>query len=161
MKPLLCLLLIACVTPLRAEDKPDVTKEGKLTATLKVKDVQGGFAGFTGTLWTLEPSGKWTMSEVFNERLTEKARGELTKAQLTALVRELDRFDLDGLTSKQVGKREANPHVVTINHGKKTHTLTFGTGESLPKYDPDKPRATVEGRFSGIVEAVQKALKEK
>jgi hypothetical protein len=145
-----CLVLLVLGVPAGADDTKAALKE-----TLTVKDVQGGFAGFTGKQWTVEPSGKWKVYEVFNERLTEKAGGELKKEQLTELARELEKYRLADLSSK--GKETTNPHVITISQGKKSVRLTLPPGDSLPKPDA----GSVEGRFSGVASAVQKLLREK
>jgi hypothetical protein len=155
MKTLLsCLTLTLLATAAGAD-------ETKLTATLTIKDVQGGFAGFTGKQWTIEPSGKWTMSDVFNQKLTEKARGELSAEKLAELVKELERYGLGDLPAKKPARSMANPHVVTITLGKRDASLELNAGEALPKPDPDKPKGNVENRYAGIVAAVQKALREK
>lgn len=133
----------------------DDPKPAALKETLKVKNVQGGFAGFTGKQWTIEPSGKWTAFEVFNERLTEKAKGELKPEQLASLAKDLEKYKLTALASK--GKETTNPHVITISHGKKSTTLILPPGDGLPKPDP----TSVEGRYSGIVHAVRALLREK
>src|SRR5262249_5889166 len=149
---LCCLILLVLTTSARADD---ATKEGQLTETLTVKDVQGGFAGFTGTFWTVEPSGKWTSGRVFNQRLGVKPKGGLTKEQLATLGKELARFQLRVLPTK--GKPMTNPHVVSIKYGKREATLTIGAGEPLPKAEAD----SVEGRYSGVVNALKSLLKEK
>ena len=43
-----------------------LTKEGKLSVTLSLKDAQGGFAGFTGLIWTVHPDGSWE-SDTFHQ----------------------------------------------------------------------------------------------
>ncbi|MCI0460043.1 MAG: hypothetical protein L0Z62_24085 [Gemmataceae bacterium] len=135
-----------------------LTKDGQLRQALEVRDVQGGFAGFTGRQWTIEPSGKWTVHRVLNKPVEEEGKGELSKEQLAALAAELARYGLKDLPTKKLGRPMANPHEVTIKFGKQTARLTLGAGQPLPKIDPNKPRATVEGRYSGIVQAVQKLL---
>src|SRR5262245_48111540 len=64
----------------RADDKPEdfLTKDGTLKEALQVKDVQGGFAGFTGKAWTVQPGGEWTISKVMNEKMEVEQKGTLT-----------------------------------------------------------------------------------
>jgi hypothetical protein len=155
----LSLLAVAALSAAAGEQAADyLTKDGKLRQKLEVRDVQGGFAGFTGKQWTVEPDGKWTVHRVLNKPVELEGKGELTKEQLAALTAELARYGLKGLPGKKVGRPMANPHVVTITYGKQASTLTLGAGQMLPKVDPDKPRATVEGRYAGIVRAVSKLL---
>ena len=104
---------------LSAADKADdYLKDGKLKQTLEVNDVQGGFAGFTGKQWVVEPSGEWRISSVFNKRLTVEKKGTLTKEQMASLAKDLAKYNLSGLAGKTEGKVMVNPHVVTIKFGK-------------------------------------------
>jgi hypothetical protein len=151
VKPLsTCFALLLFAVVLRADDTKPALKE-----TLRIKDVQGGFAGFTGTQWTIEPSGEWTIATVFNRQLTEKAKGKLSAQQLAELGRELEKYKVEGLTSS--GKPTTNPHEVTVLLGKKTATLILKPGERLPKADAD----SVEGRYAGIAQYVKQLLEKK
>jgi hypothetical protein len=153
-----CFLFLAGVAPAFAQGKASdyLAKDGKLTGTLEVRDVQGGFAGFTGRAWRIEPSGKWTISGVMNETLEAQAKGNLSKEQLAALARDLARYDLKALPSKGPKRPMANPHVVTVKFGGKERTLTLNAGEELPG-----PGRGVEGRYAGIVRAVQGVTMER
>jgi hypothetical protein len=157
---LLCgVLLTVLATAARAEDKADdfLTKDGMLKEALMIKDVQGGFAGFTGKAWTIQPNGEWTLANVFNEKLTVDQKGTLTKEQLATLAEELAKYNLSSLETKSEGKAMANPHNVLIKWGKREVTLTLGAGEALPK--PDK--SAVPGRYAGIAAAVADLCKAK
>src|SRR5438105_3868867 len=85
MKPLRLLLgaglVCLCVLPVGAgtSAKDYLTDEGKLKETLEIRDVQGGFAGFTGTAWKVEPDGQWGQYAVFQQKLTLKDKGQLSK----------------------------------------------------------------------------------
>jgi len=148
------LALVLIVAPCRGDSEPkDYLGDGKLKEPLEIRDVQGGFAGFTGKMWRIEPDGKWTMGSVFQQKVKEEAKGQLSAKQLEALAKDLARFDLSGL--KDQGKAKVNPHVVTIKWGKREATLTVGAGEKLPAADAK----TIEGRFSGIVDSVQQSAK--
>ncbi len=138
-----------------------LTKDGKLAQTLEVSDLQGGFAGFTGRQWAVEPSGQWTVARVFNKKVEVEQKGTLTKEELTELAKQLATYELAKLESKTDGKPMANPHVITIKWGKRESTLTLAAGSAIPVPDPKKPTATVESRYGGIVKAVQELLKEK
>ena len=52
-------LLFACNIQAALPRDKFLTKEGKLTATLTLKDAQGGFVGITGLVWTVRPDGSW------------------------------------------------------------------------------------------------------
>jgi hypothetical protein len=155
------LLATAALSAWAGEPGEYLTKDGRLTQRLEVRDVQGGFAGFTGRQWTVEPSGKWTVHRVRNKPVEVEASGELSKDQLAALAKELARYGLRDLPTQKLKRPMANPHVVTVKFGKHTATLELNAGESLPAVDAEKPRATVGGRYAGLVNAVTKLLPAK
>jgi hypothetical protein len=143
---LFAVLLGLLTGPAAAGDGKDgyLTKDGQLKATLTVTNVQGGFAGFTGTRLKVEPDGKWTLARVFQKKDKTLKSGKFNEGQLKQLAAVLAKYDLDGL--KDEGKASVNPHVVTVEFGKHKATLTLGTGKPLPA-----PSTTsVAGRFSGI-----------
>ncbi len=150
-------LLAACALVLVAglAAGEDYLKDGKLTERLVVKDVQGGFAGFTGTQWTVQPDGKWEEARVFNRKVEVKRSGTLGKKELAALADELKKYD--PATLKDTGKVSANPHVVTVGYGKHSAKLNLRAGAPLPKPDAK----TAEGRFAGVVAAVRSAIPKK
>ena len=145
-----CLALLLFTAAIRADDTKPALKE-----TLRIKDVQAGFAGFTGKQWTIEPNGEWTIATVFNRQLTEKAKGKLSAEQLAGLGKELAKYRIDGLTSS--GKPTTNQHEVTVSLGKKSATLILKPGEALPKPDAD----SIEGRYAGIALFVKELLEKK
>jgi hypothetical protein len=136
-----------------------LTQTGDLAQTLEVRDLQGGFAGFTGHLYRVEPSGRWTMARVFNEKTTVEHQGKLTKKQLAALAKELAKYDLLGLPPKE-GKPTVNPRVVKIKFGDHQSELLWKPNQPLPNPDQDK-KTSVVVRFSGILQAVKAALEKK
>src|SRR5262245_44444635 len=120
----------------------DYLSDGKLKETLEIRDLQGGFAGFTGKMWKIEPDGKWMMGSVFRLKVKDVAQGKLSEKELADLAKELARFDASNL--KDQGKVTTNPHVVRIKWGKHEAALTLGAGQKLPAADAK----TIEGRFS-------------
>jgi len=144
---LLAALLAAVALPARAFDD----KEHKLKDTLKVRDLQGGFAGLTGKQYTIQPSGKWAEYSIRGNNATPTRNGALSKKDLAKLAAEVAKYDPG--TLKSTGKAKVNPHVITVTYGKTTAKLTTAGGE-MPKPDTD----SLEGRFAGILAAVQNAL---
>src|SRR5262249_31746431 len=139
-----------------AASSDDYVKDGKLTESLSVQDLQGGFAGFTGKQYTITTDGKFLEANVFNKKTTVVRKGTLTKKQITAVGKALAKYEPDKL--KNTGKPTTNPHTISIAYGKNVAKLILKAGASLPK--PGKK--TMEGRFAGIVAAVKEALpKEK
>jgi hypothetical protein len=129
-----------------------LTAGGELKADLQIVDVQGGFAGFTGTEIKVARDGKWTISRVLQKKRERLSSGELSPDQLKRLGAALAKYDLLGL--KDEGKAGANPHRVTIEFGKHRATLTVRAGQTPP------PPSTTEvaGRYSGILTAVQASV---
>jgi hypothetical protein len=153
------LLLLAAAASGGDDRQPGyLTPDGKLAEALEVKDLQGGFAGFVGPRWVVEPSGKWMRAKLVAGKATAEQGGELSKEQLAALAKALARYELRDLPDE--GKPGVNPHVVTVRFGKKEVSLALKAGEALPKVDPDKPLASVAARYAGIVAAVTDLLRD-
>lgn len=144
------LCLIALTGAAVAEEY--LTADGKLTQTLVVKDLQGGFVGFTGKQYTVEPSGKWMEDAVTGVRLRTTRSGTLDAEQLRTLGAELKKYGAATLT--KAGMPTANPRVIAVAFGKHSAELTMPAKSPAPEADPK----TVEGRFGGVLKAVRTAL---
>lgn len=129
----------------------DYLKDGQLTQQLKVVQLQGGFAGFTGVQFTITRDGSWTSESVFNQKITPKSRGKLTEKDLAKLGAILVKYDLAKLPAKSGKQPGANPHTITFEYGKMKASLV---GQTPPKLDPKNPTGAVESRFAGIWEGV-------
>lgn len=128
-----------------------LTKDGQLAAPLKVVQLQGGFAGFTGIQFTIAPDGSWTTASLFNDKVTPKSKGKLSEKDLAKLAAALERFALARLPAKSGTTPGANPHTISIEFGKATFSLV---GRVPPKLDEKNPTASVESRFAGILTEV-------
>ena len=75
-----------------------IAKECPLSAPLTLKDTQSGFAGETGTVWTIAPDCNFTIARQIGVKVLEPLkRGHLTIDQQARLKDMLDRsaqFDL-------------------------------------------------------------------
>lgn len=131
--------------------KDYLTRDGQLTQQLKVIQLQGGFAGYSGVQFTIAPDGSWTSESIFNEKKTPKNKGKLSEKDLAKLAAILEKYDLAKLPEKSGKEPGANPHIVTIEFGKQKARLV---GQVPPKPDPKNPTATVERRFAGIWQGV-------
>src|SRR5262245_30621019 len=153
---IIVLALLAAV-PCPGQDKTAdyLTAGGQLKQPLHIRDVQGGFAGFTGTAWRIEADGQWSVARVFNKKEEVQGQGKLTPAQLVGLAKELAKYDLANL--KTEGKASVNPHVVTITWGRQEFVLTLMAGQALPGAGTD----SLPGRYSGVASAVREMLKKK
>lgn len=154
-------MAVACaastVSTLAAEKDPLRDGDGKLRHALVMRDSQGGFAGFSGWIWTIEADGRWRREPFLNKTVRKADRtGKLDAKGLAALAAEMDRLKLLDLPRQLGGKAMVNPHVVTIGFGTFESKLVLGTGAPLPKAD-DKP-TTPTARFVAIVRYVQENL---
>ena len=101
-----------------------LTKEGGLTATLTLKDGQGGFAGITGFVWTIRPDGSWDRKRITNSRMDKPdQQGKLTAKQLQSLVDILAHAQVHKLPARLGKFRGANPHLVTLAINKKEEAI--------------------------------------
>jgi hypothetical protein len=128
-----------------------LTKDGRLATPLRVVQLQGGFAGFTGVQYTIAADGSWASESIFNKKRAPKEKGRLTEKGLAQLGSLLRRYDLAGLPAKSGKEPGANPHIITFEFGDKKASLV---GQAPPKLDPKHPTGTVESRFAGIRDGV-------
>ncbi|MBM3996027.1 MAG: hypothetical protein FJ303_18025 [Planctomycetes bacterium] len=148
----LCLTVVVGFSS--AGDEP-LTKDGKLAHALKITQLQGGFAGFTGVEYTIEPDGTWATASVFRQKLTPKDKGKLSDKELRAIIGLLAKNEFQKLPAKSGKQPGANPHTITIEYGKFKATLV---GQMPPKVDTDNVQS-IESRFAAILRGVSGTLK--
>jgi hypothetical protein len=123
-----------------------LTADGRLKERLEVRLAHGGFAGFSGGYWVIEPDGSWSAGPIVplvkGGKGAPTAKGKLTPAQLAGLAKVLARHDLAGLSTH--GKPVVNSQVLTIQFGKR----------SVHLYDTGANQAVRE-RFQGVADAVR------
>ena len=156
-----CVLLFACNIQAALPRDKFLTKEGKLTAALTLKDAQGGFVGITGLVWTVRPDGSWDRKRFINRTMRKPdQRGKLTAKQLQSLTDVLAHAQIDKLPPKMGKFRGANPHVVTLSWRKRQCEWTLPTGSPVPNY-PDQPfgKLTSQDSFAEISQILHKMLK--
>lgn len=138
------LMLMATATASADERPGSYLKDGKLAEKLTVLELQGGFAGFTGTYTIVENDGEWSTGPILprDQRGAPTASGKLDAKQLTDLANVLAKNDLVNL--RNAGTPVTNPQITTIAWGE--HSVTL-----MPKAkDP-----TIAARYEAIVEAVK------
>jgi hypothetical protein len=139
----------------RAGDKSeDYLKDGKLKERLEVRVTQGGFAGFTGKYYAIEPDGSWNTGLVLPPREKKgepKSQGKLNAKQLAQLANDLASNDLATLPNH--GEPRVNPRVIEVCFGKKTSRLQLNPGRSTPEADQ-----AIRARYAGVVQAVKALL---
>ena len=135
-------------------------KNGKLKATLILKDLQAGANGTQGALWSVRPSGAWDRRQVVG-RITRKPdrTGKLTARQLQQLADVLAHAQLEQLPVRLGNYRGKTPHLVTIGWGKRKCLWTLPPGTPVPKY-PDQPfgKLTCEDCFAEVNQVLGKLL---
>jgi len=135
-----------------------IDKDGVLRDTLVLRDSQGGFAGTSGTIWAIEPSGVWRESLFLNERTHPPHReGHLTKDQLERLAAVLAKMELLSLP-RQMGRNvEVNPRTFTVVLGGHKSILVLNPGESISSLVASEERGIPRKqwrRFAAIVQAI-------
>ena len=145
--------------PNRGKKQKNPPKGGGLKSKLTLKDAQGGFAGFTGWITTVNEDGAWNRRQFFNQQLRPIERqGKMTAAQLKSLTAALATAQVEKLPAR-IGKfLGANPHVVTLTYGDKASVLTLPTGARLPEPLPGG-KLDATGRFALVAHELKGLLK--
>lgn len=162
-----CLLALFRITPCDASEVRNgidafLTKDGQLTAKLALKDAQAGFAGDSGTAWTIDPDGTFRVARFFNDKVEKPYReGQLNKEELVTLAKVLTAQGFFGLPTEVGRAPEVNRRRITISFGEKTSTLVLRAGQDIMEATPrgGEP-VSPQGRFSAIVQAIQRAVED-
>jgi len=101
-----------------------------LKMTLTVKDTQDGFAGTTGTVWTIGLDCTFRVSRLFGQHVAEPhLKGSLTpeqEAQLSAILAKAAAVELPA----QIGETTlVNARRITLEYGGKVSVLSMGPGD--------------------------------
>ena len=108
-----------------------MAQETSLSAPLVVKDLQGGFAGETGRVWTISPDGGYTVARQIGLKVLEPdQQGRLTPEQWAQLKTLLDRMAVMALPPQLGGEPQVNAHRITISYGGMQSVLNLPTGGS-------------------------------
>jgi hypothetical protein len=108
-----------------------LAQECPLSAPLVLKDTQDGFAGQTGTVWTIAPDCDFTVAQQIGPKVNDPYRqGRLTPEQQTQLKELLTRTALADMPEKLGGGGgpQVNARRVTITYGGKVSELTLAPG---------------------------------
>jgi hypothetical protein len=152
---------------LTRQDGRQVLKE-----PLSLREEQGGIAGITGTIWTVETSGHWRVEQFSDrggtEHRTTLRTGILTPARLEELAKTMDAHNLAGLPEKTGPQPRVNPHNIIIKFGTKAAMLTGvpprrnpSLAENIRQGATAKPEVEtgVWQRFAHLAEAVETCCK--
>ena len=127
---LLAMLIFACIGSAAAMGAGPLLS---LTEKVELQELQTGFAGTTGTVWTVEPDGRYTIAGKVNEQLTPRQEGTLDAAQLSKIAEALAAADADALPAEMGEPPPVNPQVIILRVGEKSSTFT-----TIGGVDPDR-----------------------
>jgi hypothetical protein len=102
-------------------------------AMLTVRDSQSGFAGKTGTVWTIKPDCSYEVARFHGGETSAPHRhGQLTPQQQTELSGLLASASLDSLPAQIGEPAPVNAHQLSIDYQGRTIVLSLGMGNETP-----------------------------
>ena len=115
-----------------------------MTAPLILKDLQGGFVGQTGTVWTIAPDCSFTVARQTGPSTADPHKhGRLTPDQEKRLAALLARIELASLPEQLGGAPQPNAHQITVSYGQTLCVLNLppAGGGADPRHATADPRA--------------------
>jgi len=104
----------------------NMAQESSLSAPLVVKDLQSGFAGETGRVWTISPDGSYAVArQIGLNVLDPDKQGRLTPEQWAQLKTRLDRMAVMALPRELGGAPQVNARRITLSYGGKESVLNL------------------------------------
>jgi hypothetical protein len=99
--------------------RPIMAQECLLTAPLVVKDLQSGFVGQTGTVWSVGSDCTYTVARQIGQKVLEPhKRGRLNGEQQQRLAALIGRADLASPPKQLGAEPQPNLRQVTVSYGK-------------------------------------------
>jgi hypothetical protein len=106
-----------------------MAEECPLSAPLTLKDTQGGFAGETGTVWTIASDCSFTIARQIGLKVLDPHKqGQLTREQQARLKELLDRMAVAPLPERLGGEPQVNARRITLSYGGKQSALSLPAG---------------------------------
>jgi len=127
-----------------------MAQENSQSAPLVLKDVQGGFAGETGRVWTISPDGGYTVArQIGLKELDPDQQGRLTPEQWAQLKALLDRMAVLALPRQLGGAPQVNARRITLSYGGQLSVLNLppaggGPGASRSAAGDDPARLILQ-----------------
>jgi len=117
---------------------------GCSTMALVLKDTQQGFAGTTGTVWTIAPDCTFQVARLFGDRvLAPHIQGRLDEAQKSRLAAALERTHAGDLPAQLGEGSVVNPRHIVLERDGRTAALSLSPGDTdvgkLLAASPDDP----------------------
>jgi hypothetical protein len=124
----------------------NMAQETSQSAPLVVKDLQSGFAGETGRVWTISPDGGYTVARQIGLKVLEPdQQGRLTPEQWAQLKTLLDRMAVMALPPELGGAPQINARRITLSYGGRESVLNLppaggnpGASHSAAGNDPTR-----------------------
>lgn len=113
---------------------------------LTVKDSQDGFAGPTGTIWTIKPDCSFEVARFRGEQVSAPhLKGQLTPEQQSQLAAVLTSVAIETLPAQVGEPAPVNARQLSIDYGGKTAVLNLGMGDpALQGPSRDSARRVIE-----------------
>jgi hypothetical protein len=106
-----------------------MAQECPLSAPLTIKDTQSGFAGETGSVWTIAPDCSYTVArQIGLQTLDPHRQGRLTPEQQAQLKELLVRLAAAGLPKQLGAETQVNARRISLSYDGKDSVLTLAPG---------------------------------
>ena len=125
-----------------------MAQELPLSMPLTLKDTQCGFAGETGTVWTIAPDFTFTIARQIGLKILDPHKqGRLSPEQQAHFKAMLDRVDIAKLPKGFGTEPQVNARMITLSYGGTDSVLTLSPGggdlSSLRAAAGDDPAAAL------------------
>jgi hypothetical protein len=121
---------------------------------LTVKDSQDGFAGTTGTVWTIKPDCSYEVARFRGTELSPPhLKGQLTPEQQSQLAAVLSTAAVETLPARIGEPAPVNSRKISIDYGGKTAVLNLGMGDPAlqgPSQDPAHRVVEISKTVKGV-----------
>jgi hypothetical protein len=122
---------------------------------LTVRDSQDGFAGKTGTSWTIKSDCSFEVARFRGEQVSPPhLKGQLTPEQQSRLAAVLSAAAVETLPAQVGEPAPVNAHQISIDYAGKTAVLNIGTGDAAalqgPSHDPAQRVIEISKTVKGV-----------
>jgi hypothetical protein len=134
-----------------------MAQECPISAPLTLKDTQSGFAGETGTVWTVAADCSFTVArQIGPKTLPPHKRGQLTPEQQAILKDMMGRIAIAALPDKFGAGSPVNARRITLSYAGKQTTMILPPGGG----DPGRLRAMAGDGPAGQILELAQTLKQ-
>jgi hypothetical protein len=122
---------------------------------LTLKDSQDGFAGKTGTIWTIRPDCSYEVARFRGDEISPPhLKGQLTPEQQSRLATALSAAAVETLPAQIGEPAPVNAHQIFIDYGGKTTVLNLGMGGDITAQEKSSGPAQRVAEISKMVKDV-------